>query len=263
MLSKYQVLTLNAIAAKGLSRLPPDRYEVGTSFSDPDAILLRSADLHQRPINPRLKAVARAGAGVNNIPVQLYAQHGIAVFNTPGANANAVKELVIAGMLLGARHICQAAQFVRTLDLQGEALEREVEAAKKQFRGFELAGKTLGVIGLGAIGVKVANAACDLGMSVFGYDPAISVHSAWQLNSRVQQALSLEQLLQQSDLVSLHVPLIEATRHLINADRLGLMKRHGILLNFARGRSSMKRLYIMHWNTVDWALISMIFPVNG
>jgi len=235
MLSKYHVLTLNNIAPKGLSLLPPDRYEVASEFSDPDAILVRSADLHQRPINPRLKAVARAGAGVNNIPVQLYAQHGIAVFNTPGANANAVKELVMAGMLLGARHICRAAEFVRTLDLQGEALEKEVEAAKKQFRGFELAGKTLGVIGLGAIGVKVANAACDLGMQVIGYDPAISVRAAWQLDSRVQQALSLEQLLQQSDLVTLHVPLIEATRHLINAERLGLMKRQAILLNFARG----------------------------
>ncbi len=235
MYRRYCVLTLNAIAERGLRRLPPDRYDVVSECADPDAVLVRSADLHQRPVNPRLKAVARAGAGVNNIPVRLYAQQGVAVFNTPGANANAVKELVIAGMLLGARHICQAAAFVRALDLQGEALEKEVEAAKKQFRGFELAGKTLGVIGLGAIGVKVANAACDLGMSVIGYDPAISVRAAWQLNSRVQQALSLEQLLQQSDLVTLHVPLIEATRHLIDAERLARMQPGAVLLNFARG----------------------------
>ncbi len=235
MLSKYHVLTLNTIAPKGLALLPPDRYEVGSAFSDPDAILVRSADLRQRPINPRLKAVVRAGVGVNNIPVQQCSEQGVAVFNTPGANANAVKELVIAGMLLGARHICQAAAFVRDLEVTGEALAEEVEAAKKRFRGFELAGKTLGVIGLGAIGVRVANAACDLGMRVIGYDPAISVRAAWQLNSQVQQALSLEQLLQQSDLVTLHVPLVEATRHLINAERLGLMKRGAVLLNFARG----------------------------
>ena len=149
MLSKYHVLTLNEIAPKGLAQLPPDRYEVASEFSDPDAILVRSANLHDRPLNPRLKAIARAGAGVNNIPVQLCSERGIAVFNTPGANANAVKELVLAGMLVAARNVCEAADFVRTLEVPSERLAEEVERAKKRFRGFELAGKTLGVIGLG------------------------------------------------------------------------------------------------------------------
>ncbi len=235
MLSKYHVLTLNEIAPKGLAQLPPDRYEVASEFSDPDAILVRSANLHDRPLNPRLKAIARAGAGVNNIPVQLCSERGIAVFNTPGANANAVKELVLAGMLVAARNVCEAADFVRTLEVPSERLAEEVERAKKRFRGFELAGKTLGVIGLGAIGVKVANMAIELGMQVIGYDPAISVRAAWQLDSRVRQALSLESLLQQSHFVTLHVPLLEATRHMINAERLGHMQPGSVLLNFARG----------------------------
>lgn len=235
MLSKYHVLTLNEIAPKGLAQLPPDRYEVASEFGDPDAILVRSANLHDRPLNPRLKAIARAGAGVNNIPVQLCSERGIAVFNTPGANANAVKELVLAGMLVAARNVCEAADFVRTLEVPSERLAEEVERAKKRFRGFELAGKTLGVIGLGAIGVKVANMAIELGMQVIGYDPAISVRAAWQLDSRVRQALSLESLLQQSHFVTLHVPLLEATRHMINAERLGHMQPGSVLLNFARG----------------------------
>ena len=235
MLSKYRILTLNEIAPKGLALLPPDQYEVASEFSDPDAILVRSANLHERPLNPRLKAIARAGAGVNNIPVNLCSQRGIAVFNTPGANANAVKELVLAGMLVAARNVCEAAAFVRALDVPAERLADEVERAKKRFRGFELAGRTLGVIGLGAIGVRVANMAIELGMTVIGYDPAISVRAAWQLDSRVEQALSLESLLQQSDFVSLHVPLLDSTRHLINADRLAHMRTGSVLLNFSRG----------------------------
>lgn len=235
MLSKYRVLTLNTISPKGLAHLPPEKYEVGPSLENPDAILLRSADLHDFPFGDRLKVVARAGAGVNNIPVETLSLRGVGVFNTPGANANAVKELTLAGLFLAARHICEAHRFVEQLDVPEGEFAGTVEAAKKQFRGVELAGKTLGVIGLGAIGVRVANAAVELGMRVVGFDPAISVRAAWQLNSRVVQALSLEELLQQSDFVSLHVPLLPATHHLIDAARLGLMKPTASLLNFSRG----------------------------
>jgi len=235
MLSKYRVLTLNAIAPKGLALLPPEKYEVGTTVENPDAILLRSADLHAFAFGSRLKVVARAGAGVNNIPVETLSRRGVGVFNTPGANANAVKELTLAGLLLAARHICEAHRFVEQLEAPQETFAETVEAAKKQFRGVEIAGKTLGVIGLGAIGVRVANAAVALGMRVVGFDPAISVRAAWQLNSHVVQALSLEELLQQADFVSVHVPLLSATRHLINSERLALMKPQASLLNFARG----------------------------
>ena len=235
MLSKYRVLTLNTIAPKGLALLPPDRYEVGTALENPDAILLRSADLHDMPFGDRLKVVARAGAGVNNIPVETLSMRGVGVFNTPGANANAVKELTLAGLFLAARHICEAQNFVAQLQGDADGFATTVEAAKKQFRGVEIADKTLGVIGLGAIGVRVANAAVALGMRVIGFDPAISVRAAWQLNSAVVQALSLEELLQQSDFVTVHVPLLPATHHLIDAARLGLMKPGAALLNFARG----------------------------
>ncbi|ROR32291.1 phosphoglycerate dehydrogenase [Inmirania thermothiophila] len=230
----YKVLTLNNISVKGLERLPRDRYEVASEIAHPDVILVRSADMHGMEIPPTVKAVARAGAGVNNIPVAELTRRGIPVFNAPGANANAVKELVLAGMLLAARNICQAWHYVRGLEGEEAAMEREVEAGKKRFRGFELPGRTLGVIGLGAIGVQVANTALRLGMKVLGYDPQITVERAWQLSSEVAQAHSPDDLVARSDFVTLHVPLTETTRHKINAERLALMRPGAVLLNFAR-----------------------------
>jgi D-3-phosphoglycerate dehydrogenase len=230
----FKILTLNNISVAGLERLPRDRYEVASEIPHPDAILVRSADMHHMDIPPTVKAVGRAGAGVNNIPVEAMNQRGVAVFNAPGANANAVKELVVAGMLLACRNVCQAWDFARSLGGDDAALHREVEAGKKKFVGFELPGRTLGVIGLGAIGVKVANVAIGLGMKVLGYDPDITVERAWQLSSQVQQAAGVEDLLAHSDFVTFHVPLNDGTRRLINADRLKLMKSGVVLLNFAR-----------------------------
>ena len=231
---RFRVQTLNAISPKGLERLPPDRYELGDAIGRPDAILVRSADMHGREIPASVLAVGRAGAGTNNIPVSLLTQRGVPVFNAPGANANAVKELVLAGLFLGARHIGPALDFVRTLDLAGEALDAAVEAGKKRFVGHELPGRTLGVIGLGAIGVEVANAAHLLGMHVLGYDPQITVQRAWQLSSGVEQALSLDDVFTRSHAVTVHVPLTEDTRGLISAKRLALMPEGGTVLNFAR-----------------------------
>jgi D-3-phosphoglycerate dehydrogenase len=231
---RFRIRTLNAIAPKGLERLPKDRYEVAADILRPDAILVRSADMHGTEIPPSVLAVGRAGAGTNNIPVSLLSQRGVPVFNAPGANANAVKELVVAGLFLGARHIGPALDFVRSLDLEGDALEDAVEEGKKRFVGHELPGRTLGVIGLGAIGVEVANAAHLLGMHVLGYDPQITVQRAWQLSSGVEQALSLEDLFTRSHAVTVHVPLTDATRGLVNARRVGLMPDGGTVLNFAR-----------------------------
>ncbi len=231
---RFRVQTLNAISPKGLERLPPDRYELGDSIGRPDAILVRSADMHARDIPASVLAVGRAGAGTNNIPVSLLSQRGVPVFNAPGANANAVKELVLAGLFLGVRHIGPALDFVRSLDLAGEALDAAIEAGKKRFIGHELPGRTLGVIGLGAIGVEVANAAHLLGMHVLGYDPQITVQRAWQLSSGVEQALSLDDLFARSHAVTVHVPLTDDTRGLIGARRLGLMPEGGTVLNFAR-----------------------------
>jgi len=230
----FRILTLNNISPRGLERLPGERYQVGSSIEAPDAILLRSADLHERPIGESVRAVARAGAGVNNIPVQQLAARGIPVFNSPGANANAVKELVLAGLLLAARNIAPAWQFARELAGDNAAIEAAVEAEKKRFVGFELPGRTLGVVGLGAIGVEVANSALALGMRVLGYDPQLTVQRAWQLSSSAEQAGSLEDLFARSDAVSVHVPLNEATRNLVNAARLALMKADATVLNFAR-----------------------------
>jgi D-3-phosphoglycerate dehydrogenase len=231
---RFRVLTLNAISPKGLERLPRDRYELGDAISRPDAILVRSADMHGQEIPASVLAVGRAGAGTNNIPVALLTRHGVPVFTAPGANANAVKELVLAGLFLGARHIGPALDFVRSLELSGEALDAAVEAGKKRFIGHELPGRTLGVIGLGAIGVEVANAAHLLGMHVLGYDPQITVQRAWQLSSGVEQALSLDDLFARSHAVTVHVPLTDDTRGLISARRLGLMRDGGTVLNFAR-----------------------------
>ena len=230
----YRILTLNDISPKGLARLPRERYQVGADVSEPDAILVRSADMHGVALAPSVRAVARAGAGFNNIPVSELGQRGIPVFNTPGANANAVKELVLAGLFLAARNLLPAWLFARSLSGDDEAIDAAVETGKKAFVGFELPGRTLGVVGLGAIGVEVANSAHVLGMKVLGYDPQITVQRAWQLSANVEQALSLEDLFARADAVSVHVPLNEYTRGLVNAARLALMKSDATILNFAR-----------------------------
>jgi D-3-phosphoglycerate dehydrogenase len=230
----YRILTLNNISARGLERLPRERYEVASDLNQPDAILLRSADMHKTTVPASVLAVARAGAGTNNIPVAELSKRGIPVFNSPGANANAVKELVLAGLFLAARNICQAWSFARSLSGDDHAIDAAVEKGKKQFVGFEVPGKTLGVIGLGAIGVEVANSAQALGMKVLGYDPQITVHRAWQLSASVEQALSLDDLFARSDVISVHVPLTNDTRGLVNTARLNLMRKGGVILNFAR-----------------------------
>ena len=235
MADRYRILTLNNISAKGLDRLPRERYEVASGLERPDAVLLRSADLHKTTLPETVQAVARAGAGTNNIPVAALAGRGIPVFNTPGANANAVKELVIASLFLAARNIGPAWQFARSQSGDDAAIDAAVEKGKKNFVGFELPGRTLGVVGLGAIGVQVANTALALGMKVLGYDPQITVQRAWTLSANVQQALSLEDLFARSDVVTVHVPLIDATRSLVNASRIALMPKGGVVLNFARG----------------------------
>ena len=230
----FKVLTLDNIAVQGLRRLPRERYEVASEIAHPDAILLRSFNMHDLDIPDTVAAIGRAGAGTNNIPVDAMSGRGVPVFNAPGANANAVKELAIAAMLIGARNLCNARDYVKTLTETGTALNKSVEAGKKKFVGFELPGKTLGVIGLGAIGVEVANAALDLGMKVVGFDPAITVKNAWQLSSGVEQEETLDQLFQHADFVTVHVPLIDATRNIVNADRLALMNDNAVLINFAR-----------------------------
>ncbi|MGO9802719.1 MAG: phosphoglycerate dehydrogenase [Steroidobacteraceae bacterium] len=230
----YRILTLNSISPRGLERLPPDRYEVGPEVASPDAILLRSAELEAHSIARSVRAIGRAGAGVNNIPVAAMSARGIPVFNSPGGNANAVKELVLAGLLLAARNLGPAWLFTRALTGDDAAIDAAVERGKRQFVGFELPGRALGVIGLGAIGVEVANSALALGMKVLGYDPQITVQRAWQLASSVEQARSLEDLFARADAISVHVPLNEATTALVNAARLALMKPGGTLLNFAR-----------------------------
>lgn len=233
-MAKYKILTLNNISVSGLERLPRDRYEIASEIQNPDAVLLRSFAMHDWPVPATLKAVGRAGAGVNNIPVPQMTAKGICVFNAPGANANAVKELVIAGMLLAARNICPAWDYTRKLQGTDAELSKQVEAGKKNFVGIELPGRTLGVIGLGAIGVKVANAARALGMRVIGYDPHITVSNAWQLSSQVEQASSVNEIAAQADFMTLHVPLNDATRQLINAALLKNAKPGLILLNFSR-----------------------------
>lgn len=230
----FKILTLNNISVRGLERLPRERYEVAAEIGHPDAVLLRSADMHQMDLPASVKAVARAGAGTNNIPVAKLSKRGVVVFNAPGANANAVKELVIAGLFLAARNVCQAWEYVRKLRGKDEALEEAVEQGKRKFVGYELPGRTLGVVGLGAIGVEVANAAHLLGMRVLGFDPQITVQRAWQLSSGVEQALSLDDLFSRCDMVTVHVPLLDATRNLVNAARLRLLKSNGVILNFAR-----------------------------
>lgn len=231
---KFQVLVLNNISEKGLALLPRDRYHVAPQQQEPDAILLRSFDLYSITIPKSVKAVGRAGAGVNNIPVDALTLLGVPVFNTPGANANAVKELVLASMIIAARNLIPAHAFVNKLAGDKESFHKAVESGKKQFAGTELLGKTLGIIGLGAIGSRLAQAAIALGMQVLGYDPKITVEAAWRLPSDVQRAQSVEEVLRQGDFISLHVPATQDTKGMINIDRLRLMKPDAVLLNFSR-----------------------------
>lgn len=230
----HKILTLNHISGAGLDRLPREKYKVSPDTQHPDAILLRSFRMHGMVIPDTLKVVGRAGAGVNNIPVDVMSERGIAVLNAPGANANAVKELVLAGMLISCRHIVQAWDFARHLEGGDVEISSQVEAGKKRFGGFELPGRTLGVIGLGAIGVAVANAAVLLGMKVIGFDPGMTVERAWQLSSEVEQAVGIDELFSKADFVTFHVPLIDATVNMVNKDRLKIMKPEAVIMNFAR-----------------------------
>jgi D-3-phosphoglycerate dehydrogenase len=231
----FRIRTLNNIALAGIKRLPRAHYEVASEIVHPDAYLVRSFNMHDMEIPVIVLAVARAGAGTNNIPVDELTKRGIPVFNAPGANANAVKELALAGMLMAARNLEQAARYVRGLTGSDAELSEAVEKAKKQFVGFELPGRTLGVVGLGAIGVEVANAALGLGMKVIGYDPSITVQRAWQLSAGVKKAANLDDLFSRADIVTLHVPLIDETRNLVSRERLRVMRRGAVVLNFARG----------------------------
>lgn len=230
----YRILTLNKISHQGLKRFPAESYQVGTSITDPDAILVRSQGMHDMEIPASVKAIARAGAGTNNVPVAKMTARGIPVFNAAGANANAVKELVLAGMLLAARNIVPALHFTAGLQGDDAALHKQVEDGKKHFAGTELRGRTLGIIGLGAIGRLVADTALGLGMHVYGFDPSLTVDAAWSLSSQVKKAHTVEELLKHSDFVTLHVPLLDATRGLINATRIQCMKSGSVLLNFSR-----------------------------
>ena len=238
-MTRYRILTYNSIASQGLARLPAETYTVGGKVDAPDAILLRSFDLHATPVAASVKAIARAGAGTNNIPVADMSRRGVPVFNAPGANANAVKELVLAALLIAARNLVPALRFVDELpsasgSLDAAAFEARVEDGKKQFAGIELPHRTLGVVGLGAIGALVAETAMKLGMKVIGFDPEITVEAAWRLHSGVRKAHTIEDLLRAADFVTLHVPLLPATRSLIDAKRLAVMKPGAVLLNFAR-----------------------------
>jgi D-3-phosphoglycerate dehydrogenase len=231
---KYEILVLNQISSVGLKRLPSEKYHCGKEVAKPDAILVRSADMHSMEIVDSVRAIGRAGAGTNNIPVKAMSDRGAPVFNAPGANANAVKELVLAGMLMAARNLVPAVRFVSSLNCDDDTLFKRVEAEKKQFAGTELPQQTLGVIGLGKIGSLVADAAIKLGMNVLGYDPEITVEAAWSLPSQVKKAHSIEEILKASQFVTLHVPLLAVTKHLINAKNLELMHPGAILLNFSR-----------------------------
>ena len=233
-MTKYDVLTLNQISSHGLHRLPSTRYSVGKSIDHPDAILVRSHNMHEMTIPSSVRAIGRAGVGTNNIPVAEMSGRGVPVFNAPGANANAVKELVFAALLLAARNIVPALGYVASLRASGADLERLVEEGKRQFAGVELPNRTLGIIGLGAIGSLVADTAIKLGMKVIGFDPEITVDAAWRLPSSVRRANSIEELLKQADFVTLHVPLLPVTRQLISDKGLSVMKPGAVLLNFAR-----------------------------
>ncbi len=231
----FKVLTLNNISVTGLDRLSRENYEIASEIQHPDAVLVRSFKMHDWDVPESLQAIGRAGAGVNNIPVDTMTAKGIPVFNAPGANSNAVQELVLTGMLLSARNICPAWEFAKQLEGDDAEISKQVEAGKKNFVGFELPGKTLGVIGLGAIGIKIANTAIALGMRVIGYDPKITVQGAWKLSHEVEQASSVDDLLCHCDFVTFHVPLVEGTKNMINAERLVNMRDNVTILNFSRG----------------------------
>jgi D-3-phosphoglycerate dehydrogenase / 2-oxoglutarate reductase len=230
----FKILTYNNISRAGLDRLPGERYEVGAQIENPDAILLRSFNLHDQPIPGSLKAVGRAGAGVNNIPVAEYTKRGIPVFNAPGANSNAVAELAIAGMLLASRNIPAALHFIHGLEGDEESINDQIEKNKKQFAGFEVSGKTLGVLGLGAIGVKVANSGAALGLKTIGFDPFMSLESAWKLNSSTVPAANIDDLVSRADFISMHIPLNDKTRNLFSKDHIDRIKKGSTLLNFSR-----------------------------
>jgi len=234
MAEKFRILTLNNISPVGLARLPSERYIIGSDIAEPDAILVRSAKMHDMDIPPSVKAIARAGAGTNNVPVAKMSERGVPVFNAPGANANAVKELVIASMLIAARNLMPAWQFAQSLEGDDAEIAKAVEAGKKQFAGIELPNRTLGIIGLGAIGSLVADAGIRLGMNVIGFDPEITVEAAWRLPSSVKKAASVEEVVKNADFITLHVPLLDKTRNMIDAARIALMKPGTVLLNFAR-----------------------------
>jgi D-3-phosphoglycerate dehydrogenase len=231
----FKIQTLNNISGKGLQRLPSESYEVASEVDQPDAIMLRSFKMHDMELPESVVAIGRAGAGVNNIPVEKMSSQGVPVFNAPGANANAVKELVVAGLLMAARNITPAQNFAAGLSGTDDEISKAVESGKKNFVGYELPSKTLGVIGLGAIGLRVANAALSLGMKVVGFDPQISVQSAWQLDSAVEQAVSIDQVFSKCDAVSVHVPLLDATRNMVSAQRIAMMPQGGVIVNLARG----------------------------
>ncbi len=233
-MSKHRILVLNKIASLGTKRMPADTYEVSSEITKPDAILVRSTKMHDMEIPSTVLAIGRAGAGTNNIPVADMSKRGVVVFNTPGANANAVKELVLTGMLMAARNIGPAMKFVSGLEGDDATLSKVVEDGKKHFVGIEIPGRTLGILGLGAVGGMVADMALKLGMKVLGYDPEITVDAAWKLSSEVKRVMSVDELFKHSDFITLHVPLIDATRHLVNADRIEMMKHGAVLINFAR-----------------------------
>lgn len=230
----FNVRLLSPISPSGLQRLPPERYTTGKDLPQPDAVLVRSTDMLSMEIPASVKAIARAGAGTDNIPVRAMSARGVPVFNAPGANANAVKELVLAGMLLAARRLAPALRFVAALDPHLPDMDGAVEEGKKAYAGCELAGQTLGIIGLGKVGCLVADAAIKLGMNVLGHDPEITVDAAWSLPAQVKKALSVTEVLRHAQFVTLHVPLVEATRHLVNADNIGLTRPGAVLLNFSR-----------------------------
>jgi len=231
----YKIQTLNNISPVGLAKLPTDQYSIADEVESPDAIILRSFKMHDMEIPSSLKAVGRAGAGVNNIPLDKMSAVGVPVFNAPGANANAVKELVVASIFIAARNITEAVKYTEALEGEDAELSKMVEAGKKKYAGFEVPGRTIGVVGLGAIGRMVANTCIDLGMNVVGFDPGLTVDGAWQLSSKISRANSVEEMLGAVDFLTVHVPLIDATRDLINADNVGNMKNTAVVINLARG----------------------------
>ncbi len=269
----FKIQTLNKISSTGLDLLPHSKYEVASEFINPDAIILRSFKMHDMELPASLKAIARAGAGVNNIPIEKCSQKGIVVFNTPGANANAVKELVLAGMLISSRDIIGGVNWAQSIKDKGDEVPALIEKGKADFAGCELKGKKLGVVGLGAIGAMVANDALALGMEVIGYDPYLSVEAAWELSSSVQKASGLESLLKEVDYLTIHVPLLDSTKGMYNAEKFAMMKDGVKIMNFARGglinnddikealRSGKVGAYVTDFPDVDLLGVAGVIPI--